>query len=310
MLKSVGFFMSGKESYNKKALSVQEQIELLESRGVIIDDYEKAESFFTFVNYYRFSAYTLSFEIFSDDGLRTHSFREDIKLSTIINLYEFDHKLRFHFTKALESVEIGFKAVLCSHMALKYGSHWHEDKSVFIDAKQHKEFLRTLKFELSRKTDTETFLKHYTDKYDTPENPPSWMIIEVISLGATSKLFDNLNFRKDQKQISKNLDIPPEVCGSWMHSLTTLRNVCAHHSRLWNRHFPFTPAIPNRLKEEWTNTDKLYDHIWILKNLLKVIHQDAEWLNNLKILLQDATEVNKSKMGFETEWNSDSIWDD
>jgi len=210
----------------------------------------------------------------------------------------------------LESVEIGFKAVICGHMALKYGSHWHEDRDYFFNTKEHREFLKRLKFELSSKQETETFLKHYTDKYDTPERPPSWMIFEIISLGATSKLFDNLKFRKDQKRISSNLEIPPEVCGSWLHSLTTLRNTCAHHSRLWNRHFPFTAAIPNRLKEQWANTDKLYDYIWILKNLLKAIHRDSEWLNNLKILLQEGTEVDKARMGFGTDWNSDSIWDD
>ena len=309
MLKSVGFFMPGKENYIKKALSVKEQIKLLESRGMIIDDCYKAELFLTFVNYYRFSAYTLHYEIPSTDGVRSHSFPPGVKLSTIINLYEFDHKLRLHFTKALESIEIAFRTVLCHHMSLKYGSHWYEDKNLFFDSSHHKEFLNRLKYEISKK-DSEAFIKHYSDKYATPKRPPAWMIIEIISLGASSKLYNNLNFRKDQKSISRQFNIPFDVCGSWMHSLTTLRNTCAHHSRLWNRHFAFTPAIPNSLRQEWNNTDKLYDHIWIIKELLKVIHRDSGWLKNLKFMLMEERAIDKSKMGFSDLWNSNQIWDD
>ena len=308
MLKSVGFFMPEKENYIKKALSVEEQIELLESRGVIIDNHSEAKLFLTFINYYRFSAYTLNFETPSSDGVRTHKFLPEVNFTEIRELYEFDHELRLHFIKALESIEIAFKTVLCSYMALKYGPHWHENSDLFFDIKQHTDFLRTLKYEISRKTKTEAFIKHYSDKYSTPERPPAWMIIEIISIGATSKLFDNLKFRKDQKRISKYFKIHPDVCGSWMHSLTTLRNICAHHSRLWNRRFPFTPAIPNALKPEWSNTDKLYDYIWIIKELLLVIHQDSAWLDTLKYLFRERKTINNLKMGFSDAWESDAVW--
>ena len=54
--------------YTKPALTFEEQIALLKSRGLVIDDEQRATRHLSNVSYYRMSAYMLSFKKFDTDG--------------------------------------------------------------------------------------------------------------------------------------------------------------------------------------------------------------------------------------------------
>ncbi|WP_081779105.1 Abi family protein [Legionella sainthelensi] len=63
------------------------------------------------------------------------------------------------------------------------------------------------------------------------------MIVELLPIGTWSILYTNLKYRSDKKNISDTFKLSPIECGSCLHTLTYIRNLCAHNSRLWNRHF-------------------------------------------------------------------------
>lgn len=77
----------------------------------------------------------------------------------------------------------------------------------------------------------QTFIKHYYDKYGDPELPPSWMVFEVLSFGTVSLAFKSLT-RQNQKPVAKAFGLDGAVLASWLHALSYLRNLAAHHQRL------------------------------------------------------------------------------
>jgi abortive infection bacteriophage resistance protein len=88
----------------------------------------------------------------------------------------------------------------------------------------------------------EVFIKHYIDNYQEPTNPPSWMCFELLTIGELSNLYRGLRDKDDRRRIALRFDLHETVFSSWLHSLTYVRNICAHHSRLWNKDLAIEPA--------------------------------------------------------------------
>ena len=86
--------------------------------------------------------------------------------------------------------------------------------------------------EIERSRDT--FIDHYRRKYLDPKLPPIWMVAEIMSLGQLSKWMGNLKLRTDRSAIAKPYGLDESVLVSLAHHLTYVRNICAHHGRLWN----------------------------------------------------------------------------
>ncbi len=92
--------------YSKSPETTVQHISKLKSRGLLISDEEKAESFLTYIGYYRLSAYTLPFETSSAGGVRTHQLKTGTTFEDIIKLYYFDRHLRLLFLDAIEKIEV------------------------------------------------------------------------------------------------------------------------------------------------------------------------------------------------------------
>lgn len=102
-------------------------------------------------------------------------------------MYVFDRRLRLLLFDELEKIEIALRTKIIYQWSLSYGSHWHEDSTLYRDSNRFVRDLNKLYEEVDRST--ETFIKHYKDTYTNPTNPASWMSLEVASLGLLSKLF-------------------------------------------------------------------------------------------------------------------------
>jgi len=135
------------------------------------------------------------------------------------------------------------------------------------------------------------------------------MIAEVLPLGSWSTMFANLADRKDQKDISQHFNINDTVMKSWLHTLTYLRNLCAHHSKLWNRSFRIKPLIARDHEAYLKNNSRFCAQAAILKIFLDVISPNSNWSQNLFSLIRDHPEINIARMGFSKNWYKDSFWD-
>ncbi len=297
--------------FSKPSLPIQELLQQWRQRGLVVVDERKAEHYLAVIGYYRLSAYTLPFQIQNSD----HCFRQGITFEHILDLYEFDRELRLLVMDAVERIEIAFRSVLNNHMALNYGAHWYLNEQLFRRKYCHKSLLSTLERESQRSK--EVFLRHYRKQYDSPRLPASWMIVETLSFGQLSIIYENLVSQQDQKRIAQNFCIHAEVLRSWMQSLSYVRNLCAHHARLWNRELANAPKIPQNpqnlwvcqdLKQEIDASRRIYLVFVVLMYLLSSMNLESRWRFRLKGLIERYPVAAKENMGIPKGWVDDPFW--
>lgn len=297
--------------YTKPPLTIDQQLAQLERRGMVIGDVAAARHHLEHVNYYRLRAYWLPNEI-PALAAGDHAFKPGTQFETILDLYSFDRKLRLLVIDAIERVEVSLRTRWAYVLATRYGASAHEDPKVFRNTDKHKDCLGKLKAELQRSR--ETFVQHYRKTYTDPVLPPLWVVCEVMSFGQLSEWFQNLADSADRKAIAEPYGIDEQILESICHHLTYVRNVCAHHSRLWNREMTigmklarkpeelslcFNPLIPKRL----------YNTLVMLAYLLDEISPRSQWRAHLLALLGQHPKVDLAAMGFPEDWRLSAIWE-
>ena len=314
MRTTVGFFIiMDNNTFQKPPLAIEAQLKLLGSRGLIIQDPALAKHYLKFISYYRFCGYAIEFE---DVPLSNEKrYRSGTTFERILDCYIFDRKLRLLVIDAIERIEVAIRTVISNELSIKYGAHWYLNKDLFLKRLQHDELIQTIKKETIHTTHNpsqhkkrEKFIQHYFDKYNYPELPPSWMIAEVLSLGTWSIIFSNLINREDQKIICKYFGINYVVMTSWLRSLTYLRNLCAHHSKLWSRNFTVKPLMANHYRFPLKNNNRFTAQAAILKIFLDIVSPDSNWVQHLYELMKNHPQIDIAKMGFWLNWYDEGFW--
>lgn len=169
--------------YQKQPLSIVEQINKLEGRGLIFKDKNLAAEYLNNISYYRLRAYTYPFQE-NDDPSMDHQFiRENISFQDIIDLYVFDRRLRSLVFNELEKVEVAVRTKLSQiYSENTKDSHWYEnadlfDPAVFKTDGNRDTFFNSIENDIRADVErsNEDFIKHYHAKYNEPNMPPSWM---------------------------------------------------------------------------------------------------------------------------------------
>jgi len=293
------FFLGGiplEPSPIKHAKTFEEQLLILQDRGIIVDNPQEALSALQKVNYYRLVAYGLTLK----DGSKEDAYLEGTTFSKLISIYEFDKKLRQLLLGALESIEIAFRAHISYHHSHEYGALGYLDSSNFSNSEYHVKFLINLERFL-KDSKTELFVTHHQTKYSGVF--PVWVAIEVLSFSTLSMLFKNLK-NKDKSYISKKYyNVHFKYIQSWLHTLTTIRNICAHHGRLYGKKLSIQPQLFDEIREK-VSSDEIFVAILVLSKLLS----SSERLNlstSLKALIDEYDEfIDISHLGFPKDWDS------
>lgn len=294
--------------YSKQPLDYSEILDLLESRGLIIRDRNKAIECLKVVSYFRLDNY---FHPMESDKVQ-HIFKPGSTFDNAMDLYRFDCDLRELIFTAIQAVEIALRSKMIHHISLQYGAFWFTDVSLFRDANIHHKCMEQIRQELKRTR--EEFIIEHSAKYSEPEFPPVWKTLEVTSFGTLSKLFCNFADNKIKKRIAREFNLPQHlVLESWIKSAVVLRNYLAHHSRVWNRKFPIKPQMTTPLRGNWVippvgNYDKLYSQLCYLQYLLNVIRPCNNFSFRLKVLLTEHLNVDTSAMGFPWNWLDEPLW--
>jgi abortive infection bacteriophage resistance protein len=235
-----------KQAFAKLATTVEDQLEILRSRGMQIDDESVAIEFLQHVSYYRLAAYWRPLELDS----MSHVFQPGSTFEDVAELYTFDRELRLLLLDAIEHIEVSFRCNWAHNLALEAGPHAHLDQSMVKNETRWRQFLGALLYDLSRSR--EVFIQHLQKTYDEL-TPPIWAVSEVLTLGKLSKWYENIGPKRVKSRIANNYHVNEQILESWCRHLTYVRNICAHHSRLWNRDFTITPAIPKSRTSELRN---------------------------------------------------------
>ena len=274
---------------------------LLQQRGLLLPDVQAAQLSLRYIGYYRLSAYMRPFQ--STDG--THQFTTGTTFERIADLYSFDRKLRIIFLDALDRIEVGLKSAITEALCLKHGPHWYLNSQNFLPTADHNALLKNLKEEIGHH-DTgrrAVHVAHYYDNYDEPDMPPSWMLFEAISFGSFAHVIRRLN-AANLKSVAWLLGITDPALKSWCLSLSYLRNLCAHHSRIWNRTYTIKPLIMRQYQTDMTPNDKTYAQAITLRVLLKQCSGPSNWIQRLSGLFAEHPNVELAKMGFPPDWST------
>jgi abortive infection bacteriophage resistance protein len=294
--------------YNKLAISIPDQILKLKNRGLKFHNEPKAANYLSNISYYRLRAYTYPFQ---DNGADEQPFTLNISFEQIIALYVFDRRLRLLIFDGIEKIEISFRTQIIYHFALSKGSHWHLNPLLYRDAMRFAGHLNSLQKEVDRST--ETFIDHYKNKYTNPTDPPCWMSLEVSSMGLLSKIFQNLQKGQEKKAITAHFGLTDiSIIENWMHCFSNLRNICAHHGRVWNRRLtliklPTYPAQPF-LENKNIYANKLYATLSCIQYILKIISPGNTLSSRLKELMETCPLAQTKEMGFPEKWQEEKLW--
>lgn len=192
----------------------------------------------------------------------------------------------------------------------QYGAFWYTDSNNFRDSQKHTQTLDKIREEFNR-SDAQ-FIHAFKRKYNDPL-PPSWTIFEIISFGAVSRLFSVMKPGRSKREIANYFGIDDRTLISWIHGLVYVRNVCAHHARLWNRVLRIQPAIPQGTRFQWLNNtsipnNRVYYILSIILYLLNGISEANSMKGDFKSLLAKYPNIDPRAMGFPTRWEREPIW--
>lgn len=297
--------------YDKQPIALSQQLKLLEQRGLIIQNEESALSQLQSISYFRLANYWHSMEVPNSDK---HQFLPNSNFDDVIELYQFDKKLRTLVFTSIQDVEIALRTRIIQCFSLKYGAFWFMDAKLFKNESIFVTCLENIQKEVNRSN--EEFLKEHFKKYDEPSLPPVWKTMEVISFGTLSKLYCNFNDTGVKKQVAKSFGLPQYLyLESWMKCASVLRNYCAHHARLWNRRFPIMPQLPKKLPLKWIDTShirpiKLYAQLCYLAYLEQSIYPNSQFKGKITALLSDNPQTTLKAMGIPANWHEEPLWKD
>ena len=218
----------------KKATTIEQQIEILRSRGVVIADEVKAKEILLDIGYYRLGFYFFPFELaYPNLENRDHTVKANTKFASAVNLYYFDFDLRNLLLRYTARIEVAFRTFLTYYISNKYANSptWFVDTRI-VEPNYLLEFNSKVYTEEFKKTPV---IKRHHDKYINDRYAPAWKTIEMMSFGAVFKLYKALKNRDDKLLIAQHFGIKSiSVFENYMNTIVYVRNKCAHGNAIFD----------------------------------------------------------------------------
>lgn len=275
-------------------------VELLRSRGMLIADEKYAMKKLAQVGYYRLSGFWFMsrYTETKQQGQETVScfseqFLPNTQFNEIYRLYLFDKKLRLLLLDIIERLEVNIRSVLAHELGrIDTLAYLNSD---FINPKHSERYQNQWLTKLTEtiKRSQDDFIKWHSQQ----EKPiPFWVIIEIWDFGALSKYFSFLK-GSYQNKIAKKFATDGNTFKKWLHEINLLRNLCAHHSRIWNKAFNDIPLPLLPLSNHNKLAARIGGRICVLWYLVKQTESlNYKWLDKVQSLtLEDFPQVPNAK---------------
>lgn len=260
-------------TYNKPFLEIEDQISLLEKHGMSFRDKEEAFRKLQSIGYYRLSGYWYPFRLpKTGKGPRPSDFVQGTSFEEVLEIYNFDSRLRAAIFHAISPIEIAIRARIGYSLGQQgafahtnpslLDSKWSEPKSQktrhhgcsnqckWMESDHHKWVRKQEKVE---EISNEAFIAHFHRKYGDPL--PIWVATETMTFEQLNRLFNGMR-QNDRQQIAIEFDLLQDdgsgdahAFSSWMEHIRQTRNYCAHHARLWNRNHTAAISVPKNIDE-------------------------------------------------------------
>ncbi len=293
--------------FDKPPLSFEAQADLLLSRGLIADK-QILINRLTVVNYYRLSTYLYPFRT------PDNKFQSGTTLDLIWRRYTFDRQLRLLVMDAIERFEVSVRTKLAYHFSHEYGPFAYFEPTYLpkLPISGFAQWIIEFSREIQRSK--EPFIIHFDQKHgELHDLPPLWMAVEVMSFGKVLTMYRGIGSKLKQK-ISSYYGLSDEIFLSWFLTLNSVRNICAHHGRIFDRRFDYQPKIPRLQKyPEWhvpvkISRDRVFGILTILNYILQFDAPTSFWKVRLEKLFTDYADISKEVMGIPENWNESPLW--
>ncbi len=291
----------------KIATSIDEQLELLEQRGMSLDSKDKAKEYLLDIGYYRLGFY---WHYFEKD--KNHNFLPGTKMETIRKLYYLDFDLKYLLSKYIYRIEVHFRTQLVYWVSNKYKDTptWFIDKKIV--AENIIRFIDNIyngKDDAFRKNNPP--IKRHHVKYINDKFAPAWKTLEFFTFGQISKLYNALKNDELKSQIASIYGYKnPYAFTNHIRAIVNIRNICSHNNILFDHNQPVgVKKIPNKMYQiKSRNHTNLNASICVILNILTVISKNRadELKSQLNILILNARaipelkEIVETKIGFQT----------
>ena len=294
---------------NKISRTITEQIALLKKRGMLMKDEQTAAFYLGHISYFRLKNYWWDMQA---DKVN-HVFAPNSHFEDAIARYNFDSQLRLILFNAIEFIEIALRTKLIYHLSQAYGELWYLDDNLVIDKTKYQDNLADLQSEFAR--NGENFVKDFCNKH-LNSNPDAWIIFEVATFGTLSKIYSNLKPEIPQKSLITHefgLNSINDL-SSWLAAISLLRNVIAHHSRVFGRDILKRPILPKKPRNQWlqfgvtpVQEKKPFVVISTMVYLCNAINPNNEIKDKLLALFKSNPNIPIYKMGFFNNWQNEPL---
>ncbi|WP_338939761.1 Abi family protein [Fusobacterium pseudoperiodonticum] len=278
----------------KKPTTIEEQIKLLESREVVIEDENFAKKFLRIYNYYFVTGYLHPYKT-SDDKYKNISF------NGIATQIKFDMRLREICMYALDIIEKGLKTIIAYEFSHNYeNGNIAYAYSLYFSNNEDKHTRLMGHYNVSLNNNKELpYVKHNMKTYGIL---PTWVAIELFTLGNIEKFFSMLD-TNTKKKIEDIIGFPKNKIQNWIENLRIFRNMVAHNQRLYN--FSIL-SMPKKAKEYNKQTGKIFDYVIVMKYLFL---DNEDWntyvLPRLEYIFDDFKDnIDLKCIGFPNDWKN------
>lgn len=298
-------------NYTKSPLSFADQADRLIDHGLVADR-EHLINTLKRVSYYRLSGYLFPFRLTPTSS----QLQPGTRLEEVWDRYVFDRQLRVLVMDAVERVEIAIKSQLVTELTTRHGIFAHVDRAHLpnLDYRKHRMLMDKINQQIDRSR--EVFVNHYKSKYTSETDLPLWMTAELMDYGCMLTLFRGAETAVKQTVAAK-YGVSDNVLESWLLAGNTLRNLCAHHSRLWDRVHGTAVMIPRANKHpDWHHPVPVgqdgrrnFAQFTVLRYLLNFIAPQSGWGARLERLWTvKHPGITIRRMGFPENWKQSPIW--
>lgn len=261
---------------NKIFKSLDEQLDILKSRGLIVQNEEYATNILFRENYFFISGYR---HLFMRSAKDNH-FLVGTTFEELYAMFTFDRRIRNIVFKYLLIVENNVKSILSYTLSKKYGikeKDYLNPKNYTQDAiksRQVHDVLNKMKRQIRVNGRQHVATMHYMSNYGYI---PMWILVKVLSFGIIAELFSILKVN-DQEQICKIYELNVETLSIYLSILSNFRNLCAHEDILYDHRtqraipdtrFHYKLGIEQTDDEYIFGKNDLYAVVIIMKQMLQ-----------------------------------------
>lgn len=294
-------------------------------------DEQLANQWLPYVGYYRLSAYWYPAREVDSDGKRLDTFQSGTTFTDVVGLYEADRKLRTLIHDGIERIEIAMRAQLTDLLCLTPENNplAHLEADRFRPSFDHLDWLWSIYGRLKRSAKRSESVKHYRENYGGKY--PLWVAAESMDFSDMSKLYAGLT-SSEQFKIAENLGFAFNLgnladnqkekvrkrhpWANWLEQLSVIRNTCAHHGRLWNRHFTPATTTAFRTVDKFTalpegQSERIFGTLVVMANVLREVSPGTTWPDKAIDLLANHFLTNPlveaASMGIPGNWDQQSL---